>query len=92
MRTAILHAMNTPIFCAARRLLVVGLLIGCSAVRAAIPIEHWTQPSGAQVYLVQSPAIAMVDVQINFDAVMMVRNASLRICDADGAVRRYIPG
>ena len=68
MRTAILHAMNTPIFCAARRLLVVGLLIGCSAVRAAIPIEHWTQPSGAQVYLVQSPAIAMVDVQINFDA------------------------
>ena len=35
---------------------------------AAIPIEHWTQPSGAQVYLVQSPAIPMVDVQIDFDA------------------------
>jgi len=35
---------------------------------AAIPIEHWTQASGAQVYLVQSPAIPMVDVQIDFDA------------------------
>jgi len=35
---------------------------------AGIPIEHWTQPSGAQVYLVQSPAIPMVDVQIDLDA------------------------
>jgi zinc protease len=35
---------------------------------AAIPIQQWTQPSGAQVYLVESPAIAMVDVQIDFDA------------------------
>ncbi|SFV03629.1 zinc protease [Polaromonas sp. YR568] len=35
---------------------------------AAIPIQQWTQPNGAQVYLVESPAIAMVDVQIEFDA------------------------
>lgn len=35
---------------------------------AGIPIDHWTQPSGAQVYLVPSPAIAMVDIQIDFDA------------------------
>ncbi len=35
---------------------------------AAIPIQHWTQPSGAQVYLVPSPAIPMLDVQIDFDA------------------------
>lgn len=35
---------------------------------AAIPIEHWTQASGVQVYLVPSPAIPMVDVQIDFDA------------------------
>ncbi len=33
-----------------------------------IPIQHWTQASGAQVYLVESPAIAMVDVQLDFDA------------------------
>jgi len=35
---------------------------------AAIPIERWTQASGAQVFLVQSPAIPMLDVQLDFDA------------------------
>ena len=35
---------------------------------AAIPIQHWTQANGAQIYLVESPAIAMLDVQIDFDA------------------------
>ncbi len=35
---------------------------------AGIPIQHWTQPSGAQVFLVESPAIPMVDVQIDLDA------------------------
>lgn len=35
---------------------------------AAIPVERWTQPSGVQIYLVQSHAIPMVDVQLDFDA------------------------
>jgi zinc protease len=35
---------------------------------AALPIEHWTQASGAQIYLVQSPAVALVDMEIDFDA------------------------
>jgi len=35
---------------------------------AGIPIVQWTQSSGARVYLVESPAIAMVDVKIDFDA------------------------
>jgi len=35
---------------------------------AAIPIEHWTQPGGARVYLVQSRSLPMVDVQVDFDA------------------------
>lgn len=35
---------------------------------AGIAIEHWTQASGAQVYLAQSHGLAMVDVQIDFDA------------------------
>jgi zinc protease len=35
---------------------------------AGIPIQQWKQTSGAQVYLVQSAAIPMVDVQIDFDA------------------------
>jgi zinc protease len=39
-----------------------------AAALAGIPIQQWTQASGAQVYLVESPAIAMVDVQIDFDA------------------------
>ncbi|MEY4884429.1 MAG: hypothetical protein RIS34_2283 [Pseudomonadota bacterium] len=43
-------------------------LFGIQSVQAGIPIEHWTQASGVQVYLVQSPGIPMVDVQIDFDA------------------------
>ena len=35
---------------------------------AAIPIQQWTQASGVKVYLVESHAIAMVDMQIDFDA------------------------
>lgn len=46
---------------------MAGLLLSAAA-NAGIPITHWVQPSGAQVYLVESPAIAMVDVQIDFDA------------------------
>ena len=38
------------------------------AAWGALPIERWTHASGAQVYLVQSPGIAMVDVQLDFDA------------------------
>lgn len=38
------------------------------SARAALPIAHWQQPSGAQVYFVQSPALPMVQVQIDFDA------------------------
>ena len=35
---------------------------------AGIPIERWTQASGVQVFLVPSPALPMVDIQIDFDA------------------------
>jgi zinc protease len=35
---------------------------------ALLPIEHWRQSSGAEVWLVQSPGIPMVDVQLAFDA------------------------
>ena len=43
-------------------------LAGLGQAQAGIPIEHWTHPSGAAIYLVQSPALPMVDVQIDFDA------------------------
>lgn len=35
---------------------------------AALPIQNWTQPSGATVYLVETHGIPMVDVQVDFDA------------------------
>lgn len=47
------------------------VLAGCCALgaaQAALPIQHWTQPGGARVYLVESHAIPMVDVQIDLDA------------------------
>lgn len=48
---------------------IVAISLVClhSAI-AGIAIEHWIQPSGAQVFLVQSHAIPMVDVQLDFDA------------------------
>ena len=60
----------TTTFFKPARLALFSLAALCAAVasHAAIPIAHWTQASGAQVYLVESPAIPMVDVQIDFDA------------------------
>jgi zinc protease len=53
-----------------KRWLVGGLagLFCIGSVQAGIPIEHWTLANGAQVFLVQSPGLPMVDVQIDFDA------------------------
>ena len=49
---------------------IVGLaaLLQSQAALAALPIQHWTQASGAKVYLVESHGIPMLDVQIDFDA------------------------
>jgi zinc protease len=60
------QAVNTP--ATAIFTIILSTLFGINSAFAAIPIENWTQPSGAQVFLVQSPAIPMVDVQIDFDA------------------------
>ncbi len=61
--------MTTPKFIAARAILTGAIaLFGMHSVWAGIPIQHWTQPSGVRVYLVESPAIPMVDVQIDLDA------------------------
>ncbi len=40
----------------------------CLNAHAALPIEHWQLPGGAQVYLVSTQALPIVDVQIDFDA------------------------
>nr|WP_049871397.1 pitrilysin family protein [Ramlibacter tataouinensis] len=51
-----------------RLLAGVLLALGGQAALAALPIQHWTQPSGARIYLVESRSIPMVDVQVDFDA------------------------
>jgi len=45
-----------------------GLILSVQSAWALIPIQHWREANGAQVWLVESPAIPMVDVQIHFDA------------------------
>ncbi len=46
---------------------VLGLGLA-SLAQAGIPIQHWTQPSGAGVWLEEAPTVPMVDVRIDFDA------------------------
>jgi zinc protease len=61
--------MNTIKLIAARAILTwATALFLTNFAWAGIPIQRWTQASGAQVYLVESPSIPMVDVQIDFDA------------------------
>lgn len=43
-------------------------LFSSNSAWALLPIQHWAEPNGAKVYLVESPVIPMVDVQIDFDA------------------------
>lgn len=48
-------------------LFAIGLTVLALTAQAAIPIEHWVHGSGARVYLVASPTIPMLDVQIDVD-------------------------
>ena len=43
-------------------------LASLSPALAALPIQKWQQASGAQVWLIESPSLPIVDVQIDFDA------------------------
>lgn len=42
--------------------------LAMSTAMAALPIQRWSLDNGAQVYLIESPSLPMVDVQIDFDA------------------------
>ncbi len=60
---------NTPFARIARITCIALATLACiPSAWAVIAIEHWTQASGVQIYLVQSHALPMVDVQIDFDA------------------------
>ncbi len=52
----------------AARAVGAAALFGLQTAWAALPIQQWSQPSGAQVFLIESHGIPMVDVQIDFDA------------------------
>lgn len=61
--------MNAIKYIATHALLVsAGVVFYTQSAWALLPIQHWREPSGAQVWLVESPAIPMVDVEIDFDA------------------------
>ncbi len=54
---------------AARAVFTWAIALFCiNSPATSLPIEKWTLPSGAQVFLVQSPGLPMVDVQVDFDA------------------------
>lgn len=44
------------------------LALASIGAHAALPIQHWTQPSGAKIYFVAVDTLPIVDVQIDFDA------------------------
>lgn len=44
------------------------LWLAACAAQAALPIQHWTAPSGARVYFVESRGIPMLDINVDFDA------------------------
>ncbi len=65
----LLPRLRAPLTAFSRGAVASALIAGAAfPLHAAIPIQQWTQPGGAQVFLVESPAIAMLDVQIDFDA------------------------
>ena len=47
---------------------LLAALLLCGPAWAKLPIQQWSLPSGAQVFLIESPSIPMLDVQIDFDA------------------------
>lgn len=51
-----------------RMLFGLAALVACQFALAGVKIEHWTTPSGAQVYFVESRTLPIVDVQVDFAA------------------------
>ena len=49
-------------------MVLLAVALFAHAASAEVNIEHWTQPGGAKVYLVQSRSLPMVDVQVDVDA------------------------
>lgn len=50
------------------RAIVAAGALACASAWAALPIQNWTQPNGARVWLVESRSLPMIDIQVDFDA------------------------
>ncbi len=53
-----------------KKLLSLALLLGAytQSAMAALPIEHWQSSKGAQIYLMPSQQLPIVDIRIDWDA------------------------
>jgi len=51
-----------------RSLFAIVIALAAAAVHAGVKIEHWVAPSGARVYFVETHALPIVDLQIDFAA------------------------
>ncbi len=51
-----------------KQLLGLILLVLAATAQAGVAIQHWTAPSGARVYFVESRALPIVDVNVDFAA------------------------
>lgn len=51
-----------------KTLIAVGLLLSAQISLAGVKIEHWTAATGARVYFVETRALPIIDVQVDFVA------------------------
>ena len=51
------------------KFLIASLLaLAAAAAQAGPKIEHWTAPSGARVFFIESRVVPIVDIQVDFAA------------------------
>lgn len=51
-----------------KALLALGVIFSAQAAMAGVKIENWTAPTGARVFFVESRALPIIDVQVDFAA------------------------
>ena len=52
-----------------KKLLLAALIVAAPvAALAGVKIQHWTAPTGARVYFVETRALPIIDVQVDFAA------------------------
>jgi zinc protease len=49
-------------------LIACAVMVAAAAAHAGVKIQHWVSPSGARVYFVETHALPILDVQVDFSA------------------------